>query len=123
MINREIKKHKKNLATITKEINIAKGEPTVQRLEKLREAVKKIQKLADDVSAYKYYQGQLQDDNDLVSCNICESVYKEICHNIYYTLQTEEMFNACVFAKWSCFCAAVAAIAAFISVVLVLFCS
>lgn len=38
--------------------------------------------------------------------------------SIHDVLQTEMMFNACVFAKWSCFFAAVAAIVACASVVL-----
>ena len=37
-------------------------------------------------------------------------------------LQSKMMLNACVLAKWSCFWAAIAAIAACISVLLVLFC-
>jgi hypothetical protein len=45
----------------------------------------------------------------------------EIIRHIHIVLQTEEMFNACVFAKWSCLFAAIAAIAACISIVLVLF--
>ncbi len=45
---------------------------------------------------------------------------KTIC-NIYTMLQTEMMFNACIFAKHSCFWAAIAAIAACLSVILVLF--
>jgi hypothetical protein len=46
----------------------------------------------------------------------------ETIHNIHIVLQTEMMFNACIFAKRSCFWAAIAAIAACISVILVLFC-
>jgi hypothetical protein len=42
----------------------------------------------------------------------------DITRNIHITLQTEEMFNACVFAKLSCLFAAVAAIVACVSVVL-----
>jgi hypothetical protein len=38
-------------------------------------------------------------------------------------LQTKMMLNACVSAKWSCFWAAIAAIASCISVLLVLFCA
>jgi hypothetical protein len=121
MKNREIEKYKKELVKITKELDIAKNEHLGPWLEKLQKGVKEIQKLADDVSTYKYYQGQLPDDNDLVTCSLCEKVYMEIYHNIHCTLQTEEMFNACVFAKRSCRWAAVAAIAACISVILVLF--
>jgi len=45
----------------------------------------------------------------------------ESLRNIRFVLQTEMMLNACVFAKRSCFYAAIAAIAACISVLLVLF--
>jgi hypothetical protein len=41
-----------------------------------------------------------------------------VTSNIHIVLQTEMMFNACVSAKWSCFFAAFAAIAACISVIL-----
>jgi hypothetical protein len=47
----------------------------------------------------------------------------QINSTIYDAIQTEEMFNACVSAKWSCFWAAIAAIASCISVLLVLFCA
>ncbi len=60
----------------------------------------------------------------------------EIIRNIHNSLQTEEMFNACVSAeqscelakqssntaKWACIWAAIAAISACISILLVLFC-
>jgi hypothetical protein len=118
MTNREIKKHKEALAAITKEISITKDEPLGEPLKKLQEAVKKIQKLVNDVDTYKYSHGKLSGDKDLLSPNICEEIYKEMSHRIHCTLQTEEMFNACVYAKWSCLYAAIAAIVACISVIL-----
>ncbi len=58
-----------------------------------------------------------------------EAMITEIIGGINDALQTEAMLNACVSAeqssttaKWACFWAAVAAIAACISVILVLFC-
>ncbi len=54
---------------------------------------------------------------------IYDEVYEELSRNIYYALHTEEMFNACVSAKWSCFWAFIAALAGCISVLLVLFCA
>jgi hypothetical protein len=64
------------------------------------------------------------------------SFINETINNIHTVLQTETMLNACVSskqscelaeqssttAKWSCFWAAIAAIASCISVLLVLFC-
>ena len=138
MKNREVKKHKEELRTITMGTNIQEDEPLVQRLKKLYEGIKKLQSLADVVGACKYYGEALRDIDQILgvvrekASNAdeidapkqrfarCEDIYKEIYHNIHYTLQTEEMFNACVFAKWSCFCAAVAAIVACISVILTL---
>jgi hypothetical protein len=52
-----------------------------------------------------------------------EPLVNEIIRNIHTVLQTEVMFNTCVLAKWSCFWAAIAAIASCISVLLVLFCA
>ncbi|MCJ7730183.1 MAG: hypothetical protein MUO27_09950 [Sedimentisphaerales bacterium] len=51
------------------------------------------------------------------------NIINEISSNIHIVLQTEMMFNACIFAKRSCFWAAIAAIASCISVLLVLFCA
>lgn len=136
MTNQEIKKHKGELVTITAGLNIAENEPLGQRLRKLYEGIKKLQSLADVVGACKYYGEALRDIDQILGVvkekpsnayeidtlkqrfARCEDIYKEIYHNIHYTLQTEEMFNACVFAKWSCFCAAVAAIVACIGVIL-----
>ena len=47
---------------------------------------------------------------------------KDRCINsLHNYIQTEKMLESCVYAKWSCICAAIAAIAACISVLLVLF--
>ena len=45
---------------------------------------------------------------------ICRLYYQDIL----YALQTEMMFNACVFSSWSCFFAAVAAVVACLSIIL-----
>lgn len=50
-----------------------------------------------------------------------DNFINEIVHNIHIVLQTETMFNACVFAKWSCICAAVASIAACVSIIVMLY--
>jgi hypothetical protein len=138
MTNRQIKKHKEELRTITMGINIQENEPLDKRLKKLYEAIDKLQNLADVVNACKYYGTALRDISSILDVvkgrefnayeigtlkqrwAACEDIYKEIYRNIYYTLQTEMMFNACVSAKWSCRWAATAAIAAFISIVAML---
>jgi hypothetical protein len=133
MTNKEIKKHKQEFDAIKKELDIAEKKQLKEHLKNLVEGIRKAQKLADDVCATKYLGTDLQIIDDftvgleenagntfLVREKItnCEMIFNELCRNIYYALQTEEMFNACVFAKWSCFLAAVAAIVACISVLL-----
>jgi len=47
---------------------------------------------------------------------------KDKCINSLHTaIQTEMMINSCVYAKWSCFWAAVAAIVTCVSVLVILF--
>ena len=136
MTNREIEKHKEDLVKITKKLDIAKNEPLAQWLEKLVGGIRELQYLADVVGAYKYHRAELRDIDRLLTeemkkmesgscttdlykrkCAACEDICNEIDHNIHYTLQTEEMFNACVSAKRSCFWAAVAATVAAVSAV------
>jgi hypothetical protein len=135
MKNIEVKKHKEELRTITVGIKIRENDSMAQRLKKLDEGVKKLQDLADLVGASKYYGEALRDIDRLLAveegrkpgdyvdsvlkdrCAICEDIYKVIYGNIHYALQTEMMFNACISAKRSCVWAAVAAIAACISVI------
>ena len=139
MTNQEIKKHKGELVTITRGLNIAENDSLEQRLKNLYEGIKKLQKLADVVGACKYYGTALRDIDQLLSVvegerpnayridflkqkyAACEDIYKEIYRNMHYTLQTEEMFNACVFAKWSCFWAFLASTVACIGVILTMF--
>jgi hypothetical protein len=134
MTNKEIKDYKQKFADIQKDVNIAEKELWKERLKKLYEGIKQLQNLADVVCATKYLGTDLKGIDELCALKqnsfnelwfrekiaLCEKIYKELCHNIYYVLQTEEMFNACVSAKWSCFWAAIAATVSFVS--LVLFC-
>ena len=99
MTNKEIKKAKQELYRILKE-----GDPDQQKVNKLRD-------LAGKLNAPIPVEGSWM------------AFVDKITRNIHIVLQTEEMFNACVFAKWSCLWAAVAAIAACISVILFLFLS
>jgi hypothetical protein len=139
MTNQEIKKHKEELVTIKTGLNIVGTESLAQRLKKLGEGIKKLQNLADVVGAYKYLGRGLRDFDEMLTlaeqnqsafqgthlliekCEEYETICKKIHDNILYKLQTEEMFNACVFAKWSCLFAAVAAIVACISVILTMY--
>jgi hypothetical protein len=96
MTNADIEKKKQQL------YNILKKGCTKEVLNELRD-------LAHSINApvpASYDQGHTMEDINAIT------------RNIHITLQTEEMFNACVFAKWSCLFAAVAAIVACISVIL-----
>ena len=139
MTNKEIKDYKQKFADIKKDVNIAEKEQLKERLIKLYEGIKRLQNLADVVCATKYFGTDLRDIDNFIATTpqnygylydlyiqkiaLCEEIYKALCHNIYYVLQTEEMFNACVLSKWSCFWAFIAALAGCISVLLVLFCA
>jgi hypothetical protein len=50
-----------------------------------------------------------------------DSIKDKCINSLHAAVQTEMMFKACSYAKWSCFCAAVAAIVSCISVLLSLF--
>lgn len=133
MTNQEIKKHKEELVKIRTGLNIAENDPLEQRLIKLVGGIKKLQKLADVVGAYKYFGTGLRDIDGLLTfaekkqfpfqgtsiliekCAEYETICNEIHDNIIYKLQTEMMFNACASAKWSCRWAAAAAILSFVS--------
>jgi hypothetical protein len=137
MTNKEIEKYKKKLAEINNEVN--KETPNEkERAGSIIRGLIKLQELADIVCAKKYFGADLKiieqsiakmyfNSSDISYFKdkivIYDNEYKELSHSIYYSLHTEEMFNACVYAKWSCFWAAIAAIAACISVLLVLFCA
>lgn len=141
MTNQKIKKHKEELVAIITGLNIG-NEPMAQRLGKVVEVLKKLKNLADDVGACKYLDASLRDIDQLLSdkttellginkgiadeqkCAKYENIYKEIIHNIHYTLQTEMMLNACISAeesanqsKKSCIWASVAAVTSLISAV------
>ena len=135
MTNKEIKSNKQNLAEINKKVN-KETSNVKERLGSLIVGIKNLQDLADVVCAKKYLGIDIETiEEELEKTNLdnshepyfrnkivlYEEVYKEISHNIYYALHTEEMFNACVSAKWSCSWASIAAIASCISVLLVLF--
>lgn len=138
MTNKKIKNYKQKLTDIQKDVNTAEKEQLKGRLIKLHEGIKQLQSLAEIVCAAKYLGTDLKTADEFFTTieqnpateflfrekiALWEKIYKELCRNIYYVLQTEAMFNACVSAKWSCFWAAIAAIASCISVLLVLFCA
>ena len=138
MTNREIRKYEDDRVLILKELKMEKNESWEQHLTKLGDGIKKLQRLADTIGACKYLGSELRNIDEMLTCaeeerfsgaghsdaivacrNKCaayEAICSEINNNIVYKLQTEMMFNACVAAKWSCICAAIAAIAACIGI-------
>jgi hypothetical protein len=94
MTNKEIEKFKQEWYRIMKEEN-----PDLQKGEQL-----------------KALAGKLNAPIPVES--LWAAFVDKITRNIHITLQTEEMFNACIFAKWSCIYAAVAAIVACISIII-----
>ena len=50
-----------------------------------------------------------------------DSIRDKCIKRVHTVIQTERMIRSCILAKWSCVCAAIAAIASCISVILVLF--
>ena len=147
MTNREIERYKNQLTEIMKEHKLEKSECLVKYLKKLADSIMKLQELSETVGARSYIGIGLSDldvilksdEKDLqkFTGNIGRrdnyiAIIKEISNNITYKLNTEMMFNACVsaqesselarrscnIAKWSCIFAAIAAIAACVSIVL-----
>ena len=104
MTNREIEKNKQELYEI-------------QRIPERTKQLEPIRTLAKRVNAPipLMPSDMHREDSEIDFIN-------EITRNIHTVLQSEMMFNACTSAKRSCFWAAVAAIVACISVILVLFC-
>jgi len=131
MTNREIKKYKQRLAAIVVKFNeLTVGSDTIeQQLKKGDSIVGEFHELAMDIGAprllgkknrdlYQMFMDAFEKEVDRDKVVAIEEVGNLYYQDILYALQTEMMFNACVFAKWSCFCAAVAAIVACISVIL-----
>ncbi|MGD0596933.1 MAG: hypothetical protein ABSA64_05350 [Sedimentisphaerales bacterium] len=141
MTSEEIREYKNELWKIVKNFNERVSDLTDKELYDKRSSIyKQIISLADKVGASKcigagYFNIEKSvrespgDDLAVVS-GALESMITEIIAGINDTLQTEAMLNACASAeqssktaKWSCFWAAIAAIASCISVLLVLFCA
>jgi hypothetical protein len=132
--NREIKKYKQRLAAIVRKFNEppVENETIEQQLGKKDSIVGDFQELAIEIDAPAHLGQEIRDlrqmlmeafekKSDGEKLAAIGAVGKLYYQNILYALQTEMMFNACVFAKRSCFWAAVAAIAACLSAALFLF--
>jgi hypothetical protein len=104
MTNKEVKKTKQELCEI-------QAKPASE--EQLNQIVDIARRVGASIPPYLLKAGE-----EITTKNNINTV----ASNIHVVLQTEMMFNTCIFAKHSCFWAAIAAIAACISVILVLFC-
>jgi hypothetical protein len=99
---------------------------TNKEIEKIKQEVYEIQKVTDSrqqLEPIKAVAERIGARLPVHSSEEQKHFISETIHNIHIVLQTEMMFNACIFAKRSCFWAAIAAIASCISVLLVLFCA
>jgi len=135
MTNQEIKEYKQKLTEIVARFNepLVESGTITQELKRKDSIIGEFQDLARDIGSpaflgieirdmHKMFEEAREKKNDREMLATIEALGKIHYQNILYSLQTEMMFNACIFAKRSCFWAAVAAIVALISVVLVLFC-
>ncbi len=133
MTTREIKKYKQRLNVIVAKFNeLPLGSETIeQKLKKRDSIVAQFHKLAMDIGAirllgkknrdlYQMFMEALEKKLDRDKLAVVEEVCKLYYQDILYALQTEMMFNACVFAKRSCFWAAAAATVSLVSLLLVL---
>jgi hypothetical protein len=115
MTNKEIKKMIQEVYEIQSELNINK------QFDLVKDFTQRVGALSPQQMVYfGVVNGQLQ---NAMTYEDKKKYTSESIRNIYLMLHTEEMFNACVYAKRSCFWAAIAAIASCISVLLVLFCA
>ncbi|PKL49666.1 MAG: hypothetical protein CVV39_02535 [Planctomycetes bacterium HGW-Planctomycetes-1] len=123
MTNKEIEKYNQELTECSKSLSelrmigdSGKKHPDLKKL------YQRVQTLATEVSAplsnasilsiERTYGPSLSASIDL------EGKIGELINNIHNALQTKMMYNACIFAKWSCLFAAAAATIACISVIL-----
>jgi len=121
MTNEKIVKYEQELTELSKAVNeLRTVEEGVKRHSDLKRLYQQLQTLAAKVGAPLSSANILNTDIKIgqsYSASV-ESQIGELINNIHNTLQTKMMLNACVFAKWSCLFAAVAAIVACISVIL-----
>ena len=135
MTNKEIKEYKQKLSEIVAKFNepLVESETIEQELKKKDSTIGELADLAREIRSPLFIGIEIRDIRQLLEeaykkkidgdkLTAVGALFKISYQNILYSLQTEMMFNACISAKHSCFWAAVAAIVAFISVVLVLFC-
>jgi len=131
MTTREIKKYKQRKNVIVAKFNELGSETIEQELKKRDSIAGQFHKLAMDIGAirllgkenrdlHQMFMEALEKKLDRDKLAVVEEVCKLYYQDILYALQTEMMFNACAFAKWSCFWAAAAATVSLVSLLLVL---
>jgi hypothetical protein len=97
---------------------------THREIEKIKQELYDIQRLPDSpqqLEPIKRLAGRIPACLPVHPSEEQKDFINETIHNIHIVLQSEMMFNACIFAKRSCFWAAVAAVVSLVSVLMVLF--
>jgi len=126
MTNKEIEKYEQELTKLSKALDeLRTVQDAGERYPRVLNLYQRLQTLAANIPAPLSNANMLNTDMKIgkgITVAV-ESNCGELINNIHRALQTKIMFNACVLAKWSCFWAAIAAIASCISVLLVLFCA
>lgn len=89
------------------------------RRKELLQALSKIKEIPNDVEG-KAFEDEIKKLKIPVRTAGMDNIKYRCIQRIHTDLQTETMLDACIMAKWSCFCAAIAAIVACISVILTL---
>ena len=126
MKNKEIKKNEQRLIKLTENLNKCACEDWKLRYEQLSGVYAELKSLAASVGASIILGADILNIDKIVGSDVqsqcirLEAFIGELHNNIHYALQTKMMLSACFSAKRSCFWAAIAAIAACITVILTL---
>ena len=121
MTEKENKKHERELTELKSCLNSLDSGDWNVRYKELRNIHSKMKSLASTVGASLILGADILNTTNIDQstiqnrCVVLEAFIGELINNIRYALQTKIMLNACVFAKWSCFWAAIAATLCFLS--------
>lgn len=90
-----------------------------KRIKELQKFLSKIRNNTEGLEA-KDFETWIKKSDIQVQTAGMDNIKHKCIQAVHTELQTETMLYACILAKWSCFCAAIAAIVACISVILTL---
>lgn len=126
MSRNKTKEYNRRLIELTKKLNACPDDDWKLRYQQLENIYVNLKSLATEIPASRILGANILSVDtvggitDQEECIRLEAFIGELHHNIHYTLQTEIMLKTCVIAGWSCLGAAIAAIAACISIGLTL---